>query len=334
MPKTITITEPDIKEGEKLSLLNNECVIIKCYKKHHGIYKRYPEKDKQIRLTETSDEKSYNIEFYENMISIRYLNTTKIIIVNKHKQQHYTLNETLHFTKIRKDGIIQGYVIDIIPGSKKYYYTYDPITQHHWYGTIIDFKNNKYEITAIPGKDNTTLIFYDLNTGDIVNVRCVNGSYTIKNLKAVELNDKIAIVYENKYIYTIAIENDAHNDICSICEDSENNIHLIPCGHMMCYGCLVSLVHDNKLNCPYCNQRIKGRIPTSETVLLTADQTKVSVIVELKEKHRPNLFSWEIIQRGEKLKEWRKHKHSQTDSNGNKLRSKSTCYKLGCEKKT
>ncbi len=139
------------------------------------------------------------------------------------------------------------------------------------------------------------------------------------------LDGSIVIIYGNNYIYNIKIEDETQqNNDCSICMENENNIHLIPCGHKMCYSCLVSLAVDNKLECPYCNQRIIGRIPIYDKVLTTANREKIEILTNSKLASGPRIKTSELM-----------HYHPRFIYTGNDDDDSSSvsCYEPNCDKK-
>ena len=99
--------------------------------------------------------------------------------------------------------------------------------------------------------------------------KCIDKINEIKKKKNIDnkikyikdfLVDLEKIIPENEVIKLISDSNNKsieNNRLCPICVDSANNIHLLPCNHLICRNCYLQCLSSNEL-CPFCRIAIKG----------------------------------------------------------------------------
>ena len=71
------------------------------------------------------------------------------------------------------------------------------------------------------------------------------------------LKDFIELVPDEKIIEeNNKIQNE--KNICCICYNAQNNVHLLPCQHICCKNCAIKLKSNNIKKCPFCNVCMTG----------------------------------------------------------------------------
>ncbi|KAM5209962.1 E3 ubiquitin-protein ligase CBL-C isoform 1-T1 [Hipposideros larvatus] len=52
---------------------------------------------------------------------------------------------------------------------------------------------------------------------------------------------------------------DSTFELCKICAESNKDVKIEPCGHLLCSRCLATWQHSDSQTCPFCRTEIKGR---------------------------------------------------------------------------
>ncbi|XP_006901321.1 PREDICTED: E3 ubiquitin-protein ligase CBL-C [Elephantulus edwardii] len=56
---------------------------------------------------------------------------------------------------------------------------------------------------------------------------------------------------------------DSTFQLCKICAESDKDVKIEPCGHLLCSRCLAAWQDSDSQTCPFCRREIKGREPVS-----------------------------------------------------------------------
>lgn len=66
---------------------------------------------------------------------------------------------------------------------------------------------------------------------------------------------KLSLLGLVKYALNMAVSG-AEKDTCLICTDAMKDPKKLPCGHVICRQCVVSLINKRSRKCPFCRERL------------------------------------------------------------------------------
>ncbi|XP_018416837.1 PREDICTED: E3 ubiquitin-protein ligase CBL-C [Nanorana parkeri] len=83
----------------------------------------------------------------------------------------------------------------------------------------------------------------------------LNSKHSLSCVAKPNPNSVIQVTQEQWELYS---DMDSTFELCKICADSEKNIRIEPCGHLLCDQCLTSW-QKNENTCPFCRHKITGK---------------------------------------------------------------------------
>ncbi|XP_006871544.1 PREDICTED: E3 ubiquitin-protein ligase CBL-C [Chrysochloris asiatica] len=87
-----------------------------------------------------------------------------------------------------------------------------------------------------------------------------NHNPDLTELLRVEPHQHIQVSEEQLQLYWAM---DSTFELCKICAESNKDVKIEPCGHLLCSRCLATWQHSDSQTCPFCRCQIKGREPVS-----------------------------------------------------------------------
>ncbi|ELK12730.1 Signal transduction protein CBL-C [Pteropus alecto] len=83
-----------------------------------------------------------------------------------------------------------------------------------------------------------------------------NRNPDLTELYQVEPHQRIQVSEEQLQLYWAM---DSTFELCKICAESDKNVKIEPCGHLLCSRCLATWLQSDSPTCPFCRTEIKGR---------------------------------------------------------------------------
>ncbi|KAG8515341.1 E3 ubiquitin-protein ligase CBL-C, partial [Galemys pyrenaicus] len=78
----------------------------------------------------------------------------------------------------------------------------------------------------------------------------------LTELCQMEAHQQIHVSEEQLLLYWAM---DSTFELCKICAESNKDVKIEPCGHLLCSSCLAAWQHSDNQTCPFCRCEIKGR---------------------------------------------------------------------------
>ncbi|XP_028920849.1 E3 ubiquitin-protein ligase CBL-C [Ornithorhynchus anatinus] len=85
-----------------------------------------------------------------------------------------------------------------------------------------------------------------------------NTNPDLSELCQVEPHKQIEVSKEQFQLYCAM---DSTFQLCKICAESDKDVKIEPCGHLLCFRCLVAWQQSDGQTCPFCRCEIRGREP-------------------------------------------------------------------------
>ncbi|XP_023505638.1 E3 ubiquitin-protein ligase CBL-C isoform X1 [Equus przewalskii] len=83
-----------------------------------------------------------------------------------------------------------------------------------------------------------------------------NHNPDLTELRQMEPQQHIHVSEEQLRLYWAM---DSTFELCKICAESNKDVKIEPCGHLLCSRCLAAWQHSDSQTCPFCRSEIKGR---------------------------------------------------------------------------
>lgn len=83
-----------------------------------------------------------------------------------------------------------------------------------------------------------------------------NHNPDLTELCQMEPHQRIHVSEEELQLYWAM---DSTFELCKICAESNKDVKIEPCGHLLCSRCLATWQHSDSQTCPFCRSEIKGR---------------------------------------------------------------------------
>ncbi|KAF5921318.1 hypothetical protein HPG69_009216 [Diceros bicornis minor] len=83
-----------------------------------------------------------------------------------------------------------------------------------------------------------------------------NHNPNLTELCQMEPHQRIQVSEEQLQLYWAM---DSTFELCKICAESNKDVKIEPCGHLLCSRCLAAWQHSDSQTCPFCRSEIKGR---------------------------------------------------------------------------